>query len=772
MFIELLITLMIGLIVFIGSEVKSWKQKKKPNRLCFLINSLLCFFVVILFCLITNILFSSISTKSHLWLACSFSLAIYYLNPFSFYQKWKNKTYSINKKKLSTQMLTFVLIFLELFAFNFHSYKNNCVEESYTISQLTDYAFKGEKVEDGIYMAHENYIIISTKEKKLENIYLDFNKINLDSYIRFYYRQKGSSDYTFYKEFQTNPQYRAFNVFEVPNYEFDSMKIEFRQDESHNITGKLLLKGITYNYKIPLNFHFSRVFVLFCLISSFIYLPVFIEKIQFKDKSMIKKIEYIILGISGVSLIVFFIYAFTHQEMFFLRYPFDKDLKDYDIYMQMFDAFKKGQMHIDIAPSQALIDLTNPYDPAQRSGIPFLWDHAYYKGKYYSYYGIAPLLIVTFPIYWLTGLVTNVLFLQIFALIFIIPSLLIAILEFIQFFIQKVNLPLLIFTLVAAIFMSLSLLNVTFKVGAFNEGIYHIPEAYGVLFSMLFILLTLKGYRNEKKRSLYFIGSGMCFGLLIASRPNMALVLLFVAPLYLQLLLRKTNWKTKIKEFLPMFGILGCFAIGICYYNYARFENIIEFGQFYQLTVTDNSNLQISLSSLFPSFLHFFLQPFSFSDVFPYISTSYFHLNYEGHVYIQGIIGIFAIPFFLLMLCIPFCFQKKDKKIEKWVLYLLVLTPVILAFLTYCWAGVCIRYLLDIFPLCVLSSTIIMFKLIDKSKYQHNSLKIMIPIFYVFLLVSSFITFNLSFNRFDGLLSGDLNGILIQIRDFFGNYNY
>ena len=55
-----------------------------------------------------------------------------------------------------------------------------------------------------------------------------------------------------------------------------------------------------------------------------------------------------------------------------------------------------------------------------------------------------PITIITFPIYWLTGLVADVLFLQIIAVILIVPTLLITIIEFINFFVKKINIPLLI----------------------------------------------------------------------------------------------------------------------------------------------------------------------------------------------------------------------------------------------------------------------------------------------------------------------------------------
>ena len=776
---KLLLTFFILFIISFLTKLIIALLKKKELKLKDFYPSLFNGFITLLFSilliLIVENLFTSLSSKSYVSLEISLFLSIIFLNPYKYIFNNKNKI--TDKRKFLCQIIPFLLVFLEIFSFNYKSYKslNNNQQITYTYQELINFKNNGSLIEteESLYMRNNSYIYIDFKEvSSFDNVYLEFNDINLDSYINFYIKYENSNDYTFYKEYNTNPKYDRFNIFSLPNSKYDSIKIVFKQDDTHNVDGQLKLKSISFNYPIFFDYHISRVIVLFTLISGIIYLPIFIEKIRFKDFNATKKIKVVILSLSALSLIVFLIYAFTHQELYFLKYPFSGDLKDYNIYMKLFDALKKGQVYLDVQPDQALIDLINPYDPSQRQGISYLWDHAYFEGKYYCYYGIAPLLLITFPIYWLTGLVADVLFLQIIAVILIVPTLLITIIEFINFFVKKINIPLLIFTLISSIFISLSLLNVTFKEGGFDEGIYHIPEAYGVLFSLLFILLLLRGYKDEKHRFLYFIGCGFSFGFLMASRPNMVYILLFTAPIFLSILFRKNcSLKRKALEFLPMFCVLIILGSLICYYNYARFKNIFEFGQFYQLTVTDNTNLSIKIFDVIPTLIHFFLQPGSFSDTFPFISLSYFTLNYEGHSYISSVLGALTIPFFWLIILAPFCFYKKEKLLPKITLGLLVLTIFLIALTSYSFAGVCVRYMLDFFPLCVLVSSAVMFKFLENKRFNYQALKISIPIFLILIITSGFITFNLSFNRFDGILAGDLNGILMIFKDFFGSYN-
>lgn len=87
-------------------------------------------------------------------------------------------------------------------------------------------------------------------------------------------------------------------------------------------------------------------------------------------------------------------------------YPFET-LYNKNAYEQQFDAFLKHRLSIDIEPAKELLALSNPYDRASRTGIRFLWDRALYDGKYYSYFGITPIITVYYPYYFITGRVPS-----------------------------------------------------------------------------------------------------------------------------------------------------------------------------------------------------------------------------------------------------------------------------------------------------------------------------------------------------------------------------
>ncbi len=71
---------------------------------------------------------------------------------------------------------------------------------------------------------------------------------------------------------------------------------------------------------------------------------------------------------------------------------------------ELVDAFEAGQVSLLREAEQPLLELENPYDWSQRleSGVDYAWDHLLYEGKYYSYYGIAPVVTLFLPYHLIT----------------------------------------------------------------------------------------------------------------------------------------------------------------------------------------------------------------------------------------------------------------------------------------------------------------------------------------------------------------------------------
>ena len=81
------------------------------------------------------------------------------------------------------------------------------------------------------------------------------------------------------------------------------------------------------------------------------------------------------------------------------------DNPDLSPYPALAEVLAKGQLYLDDQPDPRLAALDNPYDPGLRGaeGVEYLWDYAYYNGRYYVYFGVIPALIFYLPYYLITG---------------------------------------------------------------------------------------------------------------------------------------------------------------------------------------------------------------------------------------------------------------------------------------------------------------------------------------------------------------------------------
>ena len=72
---------------------------------------------------------------------------------------------------------------------------------------------------------------------------------------------------------------------------------------------------------------------------------------------------------------------------------------------------------------EQLEQMENPYDPQERidNNIVYRWDHAYYDGHYYMYFGVVPVFLIFLPYRIITGMpLTTYHATQVFVAVFII----------------------------------------------------------------------------------------------------------------------------------------------------------------------------------------------------------------------------------------------------------------------------------------------------------------------------------------------------------------
>lgn len=77
----------------------------------------------------------------------------------------------------------------------------------------------------------------------------------------------------------------------------------------------------------------------------------------------------ICFGITLICFIAIMTASFVLNNSQKLNYLAYAEPNNKDLYMMQTDALAKGQVYLDVEPSEELLALENPYDPEQREGV-------------------------------------------------------------------------------------------------------------------------------------------------------------------------------------------------------------------------------------------------------------------------------------------------------------------------------------------------------------------------------------------------------------------
>ena len=723
---------------------------------------------------ILHIVFKKVHTINLLWLDTFIYIFVHVVKPGQIYLDIKNKEKLAVKKNHIFGATFFVFILLECFLFNAKAYSGNKETVSYQNFINETITSDGEIQKDKIVLKSKQTIIIKTLYEEYDNLYLKFNNDDMNLYVNIFEMKDGDTDYTFKKYVLIDPAIDSFGYISLDNMsQVSALKIEFDIDDSRYLNNSykpsIVVTGISFNAYFPLIINPLRLGgLLGLLLLGFNFRKLFLSK-PTEELNIYQKLEKMILFGGAIVVTYFIIQALFNSSAYFVKYDqlYLGGDSSRNIYYQQFDAYLKGQLHLDVPVDSNLAALSNPYDPyARNNTMTVLWDHAFYNGKYYCYYGHAPIYLVMLPVYWLTKYVPTNLFVLQLGTLFSIFAFLLGALQIIKLFIKKVNPSLLVLTLVAMVFGSLLLCSNTYQYG---DIVYRIPYAYANGFLFLTIYLFLKGYQAEKKRFLYFIFTGLSLVFIVLSRPLEAIYLILFIPIIIRMIKNsKSNRKQMLIDYVPALGVVLVGAIFVCAINYARYGSIFEFGQHYQLTLTDCTKNHLSIDGVLPTIYHYFLRTPAYNKAEHILSYRYGSENFDIHPYVNGSIGLIFIPISLFILLIPYVISRKD---DKSFLFFVLASPILIfmtAFINYCFAGVCPRYLHDFVPWAALLGGLIALKALEKDNGQYPVVPIMI---FSLLTINILISAQYHFVEWDGLKIGDFNGLYGVLKTITNQYN-
>ena len=325
-------------------------------------------------------------------------------------------------------------------------------------------------------------------------------------------------------------------------------------------------------------------------------------------------------------------------------------------------------------------------------GRDYFWDTALYKGKFYVYFGILPVLILFLPYYLITGKflfsATGVLIFSILAAIAIK-----ALIEIIfKRFFKEVKFKYMVMALIIMLFGSqILVLNGI-------PRLYEVPIIAGLFFAIAGIdFILMSAYEKEISYKKMFIGLTF-LALSVACRPTELFASLIILPILLKIFIDNIRKKQNIvKNILAV--VIPYLTIGILLmiYNYLRFENVLEFGAKYQLTINDMYHLKNRLPTAIMGIICSLFSIPVFISTFPFLTNHNNLISFYGYYYIENMIGG-------LFILVPICFanfklatvlrKSKKKELVEFVISLIAV-GIIITMLSVIMGGSMQRYIVD-----------------------------------------------------------------------------
>jgi len=369
-----------------------------------------------------------------------------------------------------------------------------------------------------------------------------------------------------------------------------------------------------------------------------------------------------------------------------------------DYFNLLIDGWLDGQLHLKVEVPEALLKLADPYDPKQRPPGLALHDASLYQGKYYVYFGVAPVVVLMLPWRVMTGAdLPLFLAVPIFVYVGFLASLAIWLGIRRRYFPHAGTGV----TVACAFVLGVSSLG---PVLLRRPEMWELPIGGGYAFVMLALWAIFQSLHSPR-RARWFGLAGLFLGLAIASRPPY----LLASPFLLVPLLawwreeRRVPWRAAWSAFVPLAAVGGLMAL----HNYLRFDHPLQFGQAYQLSFDYESKMAHFRPSYVPfnGWRYFFSMP-QWSWYYPFISPAVLPpkpVGFSGHDHVFGLVP--NLPFVLLALAAPFAvWRRKDAKRSALAVWLMTagVLVLIMASVLCSFFGSLARYMMDFTPTLML----------------------------------------------------------------------
>ena len=693
-------------------------------------------------------------------IVCILLLLIFSLGAFLIYKKSKTEK---NIEKAFVLALASIVLFslgLEMSIFNINFYTSKGNEEINLNSQLADY----ENCEGYYTFFTDETIEIPKINEEINNIHIKLNENNpfvitanillTDEANQFYY---GTPKRDIYLNVSKS-QYININT----AGKSEKLGLIFESDEDI-----VNIDSISINTERPFEFSFLRILCLvgiLCLVYLFKPSSILYKK-KLTDSEYSKNTLVTVLLCLQCAIIIIFasinptFMGFAAKN--YNQYKWDGtgvdlvgiDYSSHNQYDELARAFLQGKTYIDNDDvPQSLIDMENPYDTTARSkqsqltGDSYRWDVAYFKGHYYVYFGIVPLLLMYLPFRAIfKAPFPSAVGIMAFALIFSI-----GVFKLLDLICKKKFKNISVGTYLITALTFVNCCGMTFLVK--RPDFYSVPIMTSMAFVVWGIYLWFKGLNAEKNRLLNFFTGSLCMALSVGCRPQAVLICGVALPLFLGYFFKdKFIFKKQgIKELIPLAIPFVIIASGIMYYNYIRFGSPFDFGSAYNLTTNDVTRRGFSIGRTGLGIFTYLFQTPSFNATFPFIEQVSIETNYMGKTISENCFGglITTLP----LLWFGFAFPKvkntlKEKKVLALTIALFLIGFALVIADTQA-GGLLQRYYSDFGYIFFLGAIFVIYSLFEKSSLKENSNTLNTLIF-ISAFLSIFYTIALAFSVSD-----------------------
>jgi hypothetical protein len=325
---------------------------------------------------------------------------------------------------------------------------------------------------------------------------------------------------------------------------------------------------------------------------------------------------------------------------------------DNSYYGLLVKGFRGGHLSLPVEPPAGLLKLKNPYDPKQNAEFG-MHDVSFYKGRYYLYFGVAPALVLYWPVAALSGHYLNdaqAVFL--FSTAGFLAGAL-TLLGIRQRYFPGFGTAADVGAVLAA--GMITMVPVMLRRTQFYE--VAVSSAYA-FFSLYLLALYLS--LHSSRRLTWLAVASLSYGLAIGSRPT---YVFGAVSLLLPVLLAVRPDPVGPSGSGPGLLARACAGLiplalvvsGLLIYNYLRFDHPLEFGQKLALSGDDETKVtHFSLSYIGYNCRAYLFAPAQLSSYFPFVRVVSLPAAPAGHYGVEDPYGILPdIPFVILAFLAP-----------------------------------------------------------------------------------------------------------------------